>query len=500
MMHFFGNLTEKQYLRSANYRIMQHKSNLTTCIGWLMILLGVIGCFVFFQCFYPYHLQHREQTMLFLCNVDYILEHYPFTSGWFSRLLGDFLQQFFYYLVAGPVIVAILLTLIAFVTYRIVRNILPQSWGRYVAYTLALIVMLWEGGRECLPEYPLGSSIQVLGILLFFWGIFFCKSRLHKASYICSCSVFTLWMFGYEPLPNTKLYGMPDMMLEHQLALDVEASYGHWQKVEEMTQENLPYNIDIYYHNLALAIQNRLGGDLFSRHQNFQDGLFLPVNEKGNFFLFTAANEAWWAIGDLTMAEHAAMLGMIFSPRKACSRNIRRLAEINLAKGDKAAAMKYLRMLQQTLVHRKWAESYIDNDAMAFIQSNFQSMTDTLRLTSQTQRSLRNLLDSHPDNMRALQYLLSYDMLTKDLDSFAADFDRYNFSIEGRAYEEAMLIIMNSRPEKRLEWREYVHESTFVDFLAFNEKFAETNGNAMTLKPRFGYSFWYYMKFAKPLE
>ena len=495
MKHFFGILIEKHYLRSDNFRIMQHKSNLSTYIGWLMTLVGAVGCFVFFQCFYPYHLQHREQTMLFLCSVDYISEHYPFTSGWFSCLLGDFLQQFFYYLVAGPVIVALLLTIIGFVTYRIVRNILPQSWGRYVAYSLALIVMLWEGGRECLPEYPLASSVQVLGILLFFWGLFFVKGKLQRGCYICSCSVFTLWMFGNEAMPNTKMFGKPDMVTEHQMALDVEASYGHWSKVEEMTQDDRPYNIDIYYHNLALAMQNRMGGDMFSRHQNFLDGLFLPVNEKGNFFLFTAANEAWWAVGDLTMAEHAALLGMIFSPRKACSRNIRRLAEINLAKGDDAAAMKYLRGLQQSLVHRKWAETYIDKDAKPVFQSDMQSVTDTLRLSSQVQRSLRNLLDSHPGNMRALEYLLCYDMLIEDMVSFADDFERYNYAVSGRAYEEAMLVIMTARPEKRLEWREYVHESTYVDFLAFNNQFEQTQGNAMTLKPRFGKTYWYYMQF-----
>lgn len=479
---------------------MQQKSKLSTYVGWLMVLLGAVGCFVFFQFYYPYHLQHREQTMLFLCNADYIAQHYPLTQGWLSRLAGDFLQQFFYYLVAGPVIVAVLLTLVGVVAYRIVRNLLPQTWGRYVAYAVALLVMLWEGGRECLPEYPLGSTIQVLGILLFFWGIFFCKDKLRMGCYICSCSVATLWMFGYEALPRTQLYGKPEMMLEHQMAIDVEASYGHWRKVEELTQDDLPYNIDIYYRNLALAMQNRMGGNLFDRHQNFQDGLFLPVNEKGNFFLFTAAGEAWWAVGDLTMAEHATMLGMIFSPRKACSRNIRRLAEINLAKGDQAAAMKYLRMLQQSLVHRKWAEAYINNDAKPVFQSESQSVTDTLRLTPQIRRSLRNLLDSQPGNLRALQYLLCYDMLTKDMLAFAEDYDSYNLTIEGRAYEEAMFVIMASRPEKRPDWLPYVHESTYVDFLAFNTQFEKSKGNANVLKPRFGKSFWYYMQFAKPIE
>ena len=38
-------------------------------------------------------------------------------------------------------------------------------------------------------------------------------------------------------------------------------------------------------------------------------------------------------LGDMTMAEHCAMLSMIFSPRNSGSRMIKRLAEINLVNG-----------------------------------------------------------------------------------------------------------------------------------------------------------------------
>lgn len=477
---------------------MQQKSSLSTYLGWTMTLLGAISCFVFFQYFYPYHLQHREQTMLFLCNADYIAQQYSFSqAGFLSRLIGDFLQQFFYYLVAGPAIVAILLTFIGVLAYQIISKISSNRWNLCFAYIVAIGCLVWEGSRECLPEYPLAATIQVLGWLLLLRLALIPKSIRRKSLLAVASCILCAYIFGVGNLQNTKSYGKPDMILEHQMALDVEASYGHWDKVEELTRDNRPYNIDIYYHNLSLAMRNALTEKMFERHQNFTDGLFLPVNENGNFFLFSAAGEAWWAVGDLTMAEHATLLGMIFSPRHTGTRNLRRLAEINLAKGDQPAAMKYLRLLQQTIPHRQWAETRMQQAQAQSYQSEMQSTADTLRLSTQTQRSLRNLLDCQPQNIRAMQYLISYDLLTKDMISFADDIERYGLHLNSRIIEEAMLIVMTARPEMRDRWHDYVQESTFRDFQTFNSIFEQSNGNPQMLKKQFGNTYWYYMQFTK---
>lgn len=477
---------------------MQQKSSISTRIGWLMTLFGAITVFVFFQCFYPYHLMHREQTMLFLCNADYIAQHYATNqAGFLSRLVGDFMQQFFYYLMAGPAILSVVLTLIGVLSYQIVRKFSDKRWNRYLAYAVALCYILWEGGRECLPEYPLASSIQELGWLGLIRLVFTAKSNAGRLGMTTGALCLGSWLFGFSSLPNTKPYGKPDMTLEHQMALDVEASYGHWEKVEKLTQENLPYNIEIYYRNLSLAMRNALTENLFNHYQNIEEGLFLPVNEKGNYFLFSAAGEAWWAVGDLTMAEHATLLGMIFSPLHTGTRNLRRLAEINLAKGDLPAAMKYLRLLQQTIPHRQWAEAHMRQPQIQNFQAEMQSSSDTLRLATQTQRSLRNLLDCHPDNIRAMQYLMAYDLLTKDMLSFADDFEQYGMHMTDRTKEEAMLIVMTSRPEMRDLWHDYIQASTYRDFQTFNKIFEQSKGNPKALKTQFGNTYWYYMQFFK---
>ena len=64
----------------------------------VLILLGAIASFVFFQFFYPYHLFYQEQNQLFLFSWDYITTYLD-KPGWLACLTGDFLTQFYYSLI-----------------------------------------------------------------------------------------------------------------------------------------------------------------------------------------------------------------------------------------------------------------------------------------------------------------------------------------------------------------------------------------------------------------
>lgn len=480
--------------------MQQNKSHITR-IGWIVTLAGAAMLLLFFLLFYPYHLRHREQTMLFLSNLDWIRETYlNLEHGGAVRLVGDFLQQFFYYIGAGPVIVATLLTSIGVVWYKIVKSaslrFCGQPWRR-LAYAVAVVVTLWEAGRECQSEYPLASTLQVLGWSVILLIALQFKERSMAAWAMGIGIIAGCWLFDYELLPKSRLYGWPNRLVEHQMALDVEASLGHWDKVEALTAEDRDYNIDIYYRNLALAQQGKLPDALMTRPQNGSDGLFIPVDEQGNYFLFAAAGEAWWAVGDLTMAEHATLLGQIFSPRKRGSRCMKRLAEISLAKGDRAAADKYLRMLKQSIVHRQWVLNHFreEADRTTDMKPAASAQTkDTLRLAGEVRLCLRSTLDNHPDQAMALQYLLCFDLLDKDLLSFTSDVQRYGCPRNVRLYEEAMLVVMASRPEMREVWQPLVRRETYEDFEAFNQALIDSQGHLDKIRPRFGKTYWFFLR------
>ena len=84
--------------------------------------------------------------------------------------------------------------------------------------------------------------------------------------------------------------------------------------------------------------------------------LFMPVFEESTYMTTQLAGEVWYRLGDMTMAEHASILSMIFSPDNKSSRMVKRMAEINLINGENEAARKYLKLLSKTLFYSNWAK------------------------------------------------------------------------------------------------------------------------------------------------
>ena len=123
--------------------------------------LAFLGSFCFFQAAYPYHLIRREQLNLFLYDGDYLAETYRGT-GWLARFAADFLEQFFHLPVAGPLIVALLLTAVGWAAYKICRHFMGL-WP-----SLAVGTLFFAGSflRETGNLYQTRYTLVVLGFLL----------------------------------------------------------------------------------------------------------------------------------------------------------------------------------------------------------------------------------------------------------------------------------------------------------------------------------------------
>ena len=106
------------------------------------------------------------------------------------------------------------------------------------------------------------------------------------------------------------------------------------------------------------------------------------------------------------------------------------------------------------------------------------------------------MLSSNHTNKMALDYLLCYDLLTKDLDAFIADYDPSLTA--SRLYEEAMLIFLAAKGGMSEENFSHYHISgeTFRDFNRFVTIYKRDNGSAHNLTAEFGKSYWYYFYFA----
>jgi hypothetical protein len=297
-------------------------------------------------------------------------------------------------------------------------------------------------------------------------------------------------------------WGRPDMISEKVMGMTVEASYENWEKVAELAEGDIKSEICTYYYNLANAHLGCLPDRLMDYYQPFERGLFLPVGEHSTPFQIACAGDVWFALGEMNMAERDAMLGMLFSPAHTGSRYLRRLAETNLVKGDSEAASKYLRILLNSRRDRAWAmdrlpESWSPESARRVSQKRaLLPRFDLVHGMDQTQLILRILLNSNPSNKMALDYLLCYDLLTKDLDAFIGDYDPSLTA--SRLYEEAMLIVLAAKggmSEDNL--RHYnISPATFERFNRFVTIYKRDEGSGRNLTEEFGKSFWYYYYYA----
>ena len=472
-------------------------SKLKTYSKWIVMVLGVVATFLFFQLYYPYHLLHREQVSLFLYSQEFILDRLMQPGG-VSILGGEFLTQFFYFIGGGAAVITLMLLGLGILCYQVLRRFM----GHWMALIITVAVCLWEGGRLCIVNYPLASTLSLMGLFIIIRLISFKgPKRLGKniAALVC------IFLFiPFQPLRGVKAWGTPNFYLEHLLSMDVNASYGKWDKVSQLAQKDTKTGIGTYYYNLSNAMKGQLPDGLMNYYQPFSKGLFLPVDPSGNYLSFIASNELWFHLGDMTMAEHSAILGMISTQDHHSVRMIKRMAEINLINGDEEAAMKYLRMLQKTWKHKQWADQRIPGQQSTAVQKwlehkrQYIPKADTLRASADARLSLRHLLKTNPDNQLAYHYLLCYELLNKDIHSFVKDYMPQK-GIPCRLYHEAILIhlirLNGNLTEEDFKTYRFTPE-VLQDFQEYTRLYEQNHGNGAALQAQFGKTYWFYYHFA----
>ncbi len=486
---------------------------------------------IFFMLCYPYHFYHREQFSLFLSSQDFIsqmLSQGVYDSrAWLPAVVGGCLTQFYYYVGGGPVIVVfVLYALGGFVAYGLRR--LWVDWR--VALGSGVAVMVWEAGRQCVGEYPLSSSISLLlGVILanlypvskwprvrglvalaiIAFGLtsvgygclvafaYIIAAEVARRRWVIAALSLVAMVFApWHGFTGGCWFGYPDLTTEAILRIDTKTWWN-----QRLTPEDYPNSLhDTQIPNSLHTLQ------LFSEKSDAaiddidlaQTQLFLPVDQSGNYISITAAGQIWYAIGDMTLAEHATILGMIFSPSHACSRHVIRMAEINIIRGDEQAAEKYLRMLDHTFRLGQFARACRPenrgNAYLTWLESRRADLPvrDTLRATADYRRSLRNILNANPDNALARTYLLALDLQDVSIADFADDYLAYGRNVMTRTYAEALMVVSAVAPPEVRERLAGIEMPSDVarDFGRFSDLMARRD--AASLKREFAHSYWLY--------
>lgn len=287
-----------------------------------------------------------------------------------------------------------------------------------------------------------------------------------------------------------KVYGKPSPAAERTFSLCVEGSRGNWDRVSELTAQDSKTELGTYFHNLANAMKGCLADSLMYYYQPLDRALFIPVREGSDPFMVAQSSEVWYRLGALAMAERCAILGMTFSPSKTGSKFIERLSDINFIRGDSGAASKFAHILGR---NQEWTPDKLEI-------SRYLPEKDTLCSMNDVRAILRNLLDSNPDNRPAYDYLLCYDLLIKDIDSFIRDYDPVMPT--SRLYEEAALIHLADKglfsTENILKY--HIQEATYRDFERYGAVYTSGEGRLERLKDEFPNSYWLYYHFARKNE
>ena len=408
--------------------------------GVIAAVLGFASAFAFFQSVYPYHLIRREQMTLFAYDWDYILQTYR-GSGWLARFVTDFLEQFFHLPVVGPVVVALLLTAIGTVVYRICRHFM----GRWPSLAAAAAVFAWSFFRETDNLFTTRYTVVALAYLsVVLLALQFRKAWLRPVAAVLMLA-FGIWALG-SPVHKHygRLWGVPKIAYDRVIGLDDEVAREHWDKVLKLSGKDLYIQEASYCYNLAHAVKGDLGQTFFDHSQGDARNLLHRVSVERSAFSNGLAGEAWFQLGNMTVAEQAAIIALQASPDHTGARYLVRLARVNLISGEEAAAQKYLELLSRTLFYGKWARSMMpghrDEETLAGLEEARRNLSrkDFVHFSTTPRAVLLNLLEANPKNTPARHYLLLLDLLDYDLDRFMEDYT--DGPVPGHIYQEAILI------------------------------------------------------------
>ena len=445
--------------------------------------LAFLGSFCFFQFAYPYHLMRREQLNLFLFDGDYIAGTYRGT-GWLVRFVADFLEQFFHLPVAGPLIVALILTAIGWAVFKICRRFM----GMWPSLAVGILFFAWSFLREMGNLYQTRYTLVVLGFLT----LVLLALQLRKVWLQATAAAVFLaagaWALGSPYHPDYgKLWNVPKLDYERMIGLDVECVRENWDKVLELSKVDLYMEEASYCYNLALAMKGTLGDKMLDHSQNHHVTLLFPVTSERAVFSNTLAGEAWFQVGDMTVAEQSAITSLQASPKHTGTRFLVRLARVNLAMGEEAAARKYLDILSRTLFCGKWARSMMPGHQDEAVRAQLAKaharliQRDFVHNSGHPRTVLHALLEADPGNLPARQYLLCFDLMGYNLDGFMEDYEQGR--LKGHLYSEAILIWLSQHD--RLNPEEVARYGVDVSEVDRMGRFGR-NPNA------FRNTYWYY--------
>ena len=241
-----------------------------------------------------------------------------------------------------------------------------------------------------------------------------------------------------------------DWSKEEWMRYDFMVRMEMWNRIMMSADQKNPDNpMTVSCLNLALSKSGRMSDHQFEYFQNGPEGL-LPGFVR-NSTSPVSTGEIYWHLGMVNTAQRFAFEAQEAIPDfQKSSRLYKRLVQTNIVNEDWDIARKYLKSLKNALFYRSWAK---ETEALLDSGKIFEKQPDLARarelrlkehdfLFSDTEMdSMLGLLRvENPSNDMALDYLMSWCLLRKDLDRFVECISMVTAPSMPKTYQEALLL------------------------------------------------------------
>ena len=255
--------------------------------------------------------------------------------------------------------------------------------------------------------------------------------------------------------------------LKAVFAVDYYAYEGNWPMVLSAARNCPDGDVAAHAANRALYHTGRLGYDMF-RYPQGPDSLFLTAGRL--ILMHWLRFDTYIELGYINLAEHELIKSLDSNGERPMF--LKRLALVNMVKGENGMARVFLGALSRTLFDAGWAKNYLEkmeqdpnlstDKEIQYLRSMMPKKDRCGELSRTNVDMYLDLLDSNKHNQMAFEYLMAYYMLTKQPDEFAKTIGRlddFDYKEIPRLYEEAVLLYRSTGKKIDLGKREISRES-----------------------------------------
>lgn len=292
------------------------------------------------------------------------------------------------------------------------------------------------------------------------------------------------------------------------------ARKGEWKElikeVNKLKRVGLPI---VYQINRALAHNGMLLDQMFKYPQQFgTNGIF--ITSENAYKAPMHNSDFYYEIGHVNESLHWAYEAL--SVKGPTPYILKRLTIGNILKGEYEAALKYLKNLEKTVFHKKWARLYIEAISekpdlsslpqLGMMKDNMPDK-DFIFYSEHSPLELSVLLEKNPGNVMAFQYLVAHQLLNVDLVDFPVFINiliSLDYKTFPRYFEEALILFMiHSGNTNKFKWGPYTISKEAINrFNEYDMILKSFNNDLKAAKnviyKSFGDTYWYYAMYIFP--